>query len=89
MKILADTSVLVAALAASHIHHTRARPWLKAAEEKRFELGSFVLGGVGGRHEYACILDRDARSFSTVIFNLQTLQHARRTKEAASSARAR
>lgn len=42
MKILADTSVLIAALAASHAHHTRARPWLKAAEEKRFELGLSV-----------------------------------------------
>jgi len=42
VKILADTSVLVAALAASHVHHARARPWLKAAEEKRFDLGLSV-----------------------------------------------
>ncbi|MCU0657584.1 MAG: PIN domain-containing protein [Polyangiaceae bacterium] len=42
MKILADTSVLIASLSASHVHHARARPWLKAAEEKRFELGLSV-----------------------------------------------
>ena len=42
MKVLADTSVLVAALVASHPHHARARVWLQAAHEKRLDLGLTV-----------------------------------------------
>lgn len=38
MKILFDTSVLVAALVASHPHHSRAFPWLKKAKEQEIEL---------------------------------------------------
>jgi predicted nucleic acid-binding protein len=39
VKVLADTSVLVAALSSVHVHHARARVWLQAAEEKKLELG--------------------------------------------------
>jgi len=38
MKILFDTSVLVAALVASHPHHSRAFPWLRKAKEEEVEL---------------------------------------------------
>jgi predicted nucleic acid-binding protein len=38
MKILFDTSVLVAALVESHPMHSRAFPWLKRARAKEFDL---------------------------------------------------
>ena len=38
MKILFDTSVLVAALVESHPMHPRAFPWLKRAREKEFDM---------------------------------------------------
>ena len=38
MKILFDTSVIIAALVESHPMHQRAFPWLKQAKEKDFEL---------------------------------------------------
>jgi predicted nucleic acid-binding protein len=38
MKVLFDTSVLVAALVASHPHHSRAFPWLRKAKEEEIEL---------------------------------------------------
>lgn len=38
MKILFDTSVLVAALVESHPMHGRAFPWLKNAKAKAFEM---------------------------------------------------
>ena len=38
MKILFDTSVIVAALLESHPKHERAFPWLKQAKEKEIEL---------------------------------------------------
>jgi predicted nucleic acid-binding protein len=38
MKVLFDTSVLVAALVAAHPHHARAFPWLKKAKEEEIEL---------------------------------------------------
>ncbi|HLE40692.1 MAG TPA: PIN domain-containing protein [Nitrospirota bacterium] len=37
MKILFDTSVLVAALVEPHPQHNRALPWLKKAREEEFE----------------------------------------------------
>ena len=39
MKILFDTSVLVAALVESHPMHTRAFPWLKKARVKARRAG--------------------------------------------------
>jgi predicted nucleic acid-binding protein len=38
MKILFDTSVIIAALLESHPMHQRAFPWLKRARERHFEL---------------------------------------------------
>jgi predicted nucleic acid-binding protein len=38
MKILFDTSVIIAALVESHPMHQRAFPWLKKAKEHHFEL---------------------------------------------------
>ena len=38
MKILFDTSVIIAALVESHPKHERAFPWLKQAKEKEIEL---------------------------------------------------
>jgi len=38
MKILFDTSVIIAALVESHPMHTRAFPWLKQAKAKKFEM---------------------------------------------------
>jgi len=38
MKILFDTSVIIAALVESHPMHHRAFPWLKRAKERHFEL---------------------------------------------------
>ncbi len=38
MKILIDTSVIIAALVESHPMHQRAFPWLKKAKEHHFEL---------------------------------------------------
>ena len=38
MKILFDTSVIIAALVEAHPMHLRAFPWLKQAREKKFEL---------------------------------------------------
>ena len=38
MKILFDTSVIIAALVESHPMHTRAFPWLKQAKAKEFEI---------------------------------------------------
>ena len=38
MKVLADTSVLVAAMVESHPEHERAFPWLRQAKQKRIEL---------------------------------------------------
>lgn len=38
MKILFDTSVLVAALVEPHPQHSRALPWLKRATEEEFDL---------------------------------------------------
>jgi predicted nucleic acid-binding protein len=38
VKVLLDTSVLVAALVASHPHHSRAFPWLRKAKEGEIEL---------------------------------------------------
>ena len=38
MKILFDTSVIIAALVESHPMHRRAFPWLKRAKEHHFEL---------------------------------------------------
>ncbi|MBI4586652.1 MAG: PIN domain-containing protein [Planctomycetes bacterium] len=38
MKVLLDTSVLVAALVESHPMHPRALPWLQRAKAKEFEL---------------------------------------------------
>lgn len=38
MKILLDTSVLVAALVEPHPQHSRALPWLKKAKAEAFEL---------------------------------------------------
>jgi predicted nucleic acid-binding protein len=38
MKILFDTSVIIAALIESHPMHQRAFPWLKKAKERHFEL---------------------------------------------------
>jgi predicted nucleic acid-binding protein len=38
MKILFDTSVIIAALVESHPTHQRAFPWLKRAKEHHFEL---------------------------------------------------
>ena len=38
MKILFDTSVIIAALVESHPMHQRAFPWLKRAKERHFEL---------------------------------------------------
>ena len=38
MKILLDTSVLVAALVGPHPQHSRALPWLKKAKEEEFEM---------------------------------------------------
>ena len=38
MKVLADTSVLIAAMVESHPDHERAFPWLRQAKQKRIEL---------------------------------------------------
>ena len=38
MKILFDTSVILAALVESHPMHKRAFPWLKQARSKKFEM---------------------------------------------------
>jgi predicted nucleic acid-binding protein len=38
MKILFDTSVIIAALIESHPMHARSFPWLKQAKEKKIEL---------------------------------------------------
>jgi predicted nucleic acid-binding protein len=38
MKVLADTSVLIAAMVESHPGHERAFPWLRQAKQKRIEL---------------------------------------------------
>ena len=38
MKILFDTSLIIAALVESHPMHIRAFPWLKEAKAKDFEL---------------------------------------------------
>ena len=38
MKILFDTSVIIAALVESHPMHKRAFPWLKKAKAKKFEM---------------------------------------------------
>jgi predicted nucleic acid-binding protein len=38
MKILFDTSAIIAALVESHPMHERAFPWLKRAKDKQFEL---------------------------------------------------
>lgn len=46
MKAAFDTSVLVAALVPSHVHHARAYPWLNA-------VGSGALSGVVSAHALA------------------------------------
>ena len=38
MKVLFDTSVIIAALVESHPLHNRAFPWLKQAKEKKIEI---------------------------------------------------
>jgi predicted nucleic acid-binding protein len=38
MKVLADTSVLIAAMVESHPEHERAFPWLRQAKQKRIDL---------------------------------------------------
>ena len=43
MKILFDTSVIIAALVETHPMHTRAFPWLKRARSAEFEL---IVAGV-------------------------------------------
>ena len=38
MKVLVDTSVIVAAMVETHPDHARAFPWLKAAKERQHDL---------------------------------------------------
>jgi predicted nucleic acid-binding protein len=53
MKVLFDTSVLVAALIDSHSNHTRAFPWL--LKVKRGEIEGYI-----GTHTLSSILEEPA-----------------------------
>ena len=52
MKTLFDTSVLVSALVDSHVHHSRAYPWLQQAQAGRFE---WYVGAHGLAELYAVL----------------------------------
>lgn len=52
MKVLLDTSTLIAAMLSDHVHHVHALPWLAQAKEGAFE---FVCSGHSLAEIYAVL----------------------------------
>ena len=52
MKVLLDTSILVAAMLPDHVHHARALPWLSRAKAGSFE---FICSGHSVAEAYAVL----------------------------------